>query len=74
MLFTPVIVLLKWIPLIGMFLAGAATLASFLFALVVGVLMSLIVISVSWLVYRPFLALSLLSVSALGIYLIFNVK
>lgn len=70
-IFTPIIVILKWVPLIGLFLGGVAQLASFLFALLAGVSVSLFVISLAWLFYRPFLSLSMLAISGLGGYLIF---
>ena len=72
MIFTPIIAILKWIPLIGALLGGVATLASFLFALLVGVTLSLLNIAVAWLFFRPCLALSLLTLVALGVYMIFE--
>lgn len=71
MIFTPIMALLKFIPLIGSLLAGVAALASFIFAVLVGVTLSLLVIATAWLFFRPCLALSLLTVVGLGIYLIF---
>ena len=70
MIFTPLIVVLKWIPLIGALLGGFAAIASFIISLLVGVTMSLFVIAVAWLMFRPCLALSLLTLVGLGIYLI----
>lgn len=72
MIFTPVIVLLKWIPLIGALLGGIAAFASFLFALLVGLTLSFLVMAAAWLFFRPCLALSLLTLSGIGIYLVFG--
>ena len=71
MIFTPIIVALKWIPLVGALLGGIAAFASFLFALLVGMTISLLVIATAWLFFRPCLALSLLTLSGIGIYLAF---
>lgn len=71
MIFTPIMAVLSWVPLIGSLLAGVAALASFIFALVVGVTLSLLVIATAWLFFRPCLSLSLLTVAGLGFYLIF---
>ena len=72
MIFTPIIVILKWIPLIGALLGGVAALASFLFALLVGVTLSLLNIATAWLFFRPCLALSLLTIVGIGVYMIFE--
>ena len=71
MIFTPIMALLNFVPLIGSLLAGVAALASFIFALLVGVTLSLLVIATAWLFFRPCLSLSLLTVVSLGVYLIF---
>ena len=71
LIFTPIIVVLKWIPLIGALLGGVAAIASFLFSLLCGVTISLLVIATAWLFFRPCLALSLLTLVGLGFYLIF---
>lgn len=70
LLFTPLILLLKWIPLLGAFLGGAAAVAAFLFALVVGLTLSLINIAIAWVLFRPIVALSLLAIASIGIYFI----
>ena len=71
MIFTPLILMLKWIPLVGFLLGGIATLAAAIFAFVIGLTMSVLVMSVAWLIFRPLLALSMLTVSGIGIYLSF---
>ena len=71
MIFTPLIVILKWIPLIGFMLGSIAAFASFLIALVVGITMSVFVISLAWLFFRPLFALTLLTISGVSTYLIF---
>lgn len=69
MIFTPVILLLKWIPLVGFLLGGITSLAAAIFALVIGLTMSLLVMSVAWLLFRPLVALSLLALGGVGVYL-----
>jgi len=71
MIFTPIIAVLNWIPLIGTLLGGVAALASFLFALLVGTTVSLLVIATAWLFFRPCMALSLLTLVGVGTYMIF---
>jgi len=68
LIFTPIIVLLNWIPLIGAFLSTIAVLAAFLIALVCGLTLSLANIAIAWLLFRPFLALGLLSLVGIGTY------
>ena len=70
MIFTPIIVILKWIPLIGALLGGIAALASFLFSLLVGFTVSLLNIATAWLFFRPCLALSLLTLVGIGVFMI----
>ena len=71
LIFTPLILLMKWIPFVGFLLGGIAVLAAAIFAFVVGLTISLLVMSIAWLVFRPLLSLSLLTVSGIGIYLAF---
>ena len=71
MIFTPLIVILKWIPLIGFLLGSIAKLAALVIALVTGVTVSVFVISLAWLFFRPLFALTLLTISGVSTYLIF---
>ena len=71
LIFTPLILMMKWIPLVGFLLGHITALAAALFAFVIGVTMSVLVMSIAWLIFRPMVALSLLSVSGIGIYLAF---
>ena len=71
LIFTPVILDLKWIPLISVLLNGITSLATLFFSLIVGMTICLLVIAVAWLCFRPLLALSLLTLASISISLIF---
>lgn len=70
-LFAPIIALLKWIPLVGWLLGGIVALAAFLFALVVGLTISVLVISVAWVFFRPLIGIPLLLAVGVSCYFIF---
>ena len=70
MVFTPLIVTLKWVPLIGFLLGTIASLASFFFSLVLGTALSVLVIATSWLCFRPFLALTLITITGIATFLV----
>lgn len=71
LLFMPVIALLKWIPLVGWLLGGIVSVAAFVFALVVGTVISCLVIAIAWVFYRPLIGVSLLVLVGIGVYFIF---
>ena len=71
MIFTPIILLLKWIPLIGALLGAIASFAAFLLALIVGLTLSFFRIAIAWIIFRPFVALSLLTLAGIGSYFLF---
>ena len=71
MLFMPFIVLLKWIPLVGWLLGGIVAVAAFVFALVVGTVISCLVIAIAWVFYRPLIGVLMLTLAGIGIYFIF---
>jgi len=68
-LFSPIIAILKFIPLVGYFLGAFVSFAAFLFALVVGVAVSTLTIGLAWLRYRPLIGIPLLLVTGGIIYL-----
>ena len=71
LLFSPVIALLKWIPLVGWLLGGIVAVAAFIFALVVGLVLACLVIALAWLFYRPLIGISLLLLTGGSIFMIF---
>jgi hypothetical protein len=71
MLFSPLISVLSWIPLVGWLLSGAVKIAAFIVAGVFSIIFSTLTISAAWLVYRPLYGLLLLSICAATIYLTF---
>jgi hypothetical protein len=71
LLFSPIIALLTWIPLVGSLLGFAVSVAAFIFALIVGLVISCLVIAIAWVFYRPLIGVSLLVLVAIGMYFIF---
>ena len=65
LLFTPIIKLLSWIPLVGFLLAAVLKFAVAIFALVWASTLHFLVLAVSWMVYRPLYGL--LCLSAVGV-------
>jgi len=53
LLFTPLIKLLAWIPLLGWLLSSVLAVAVVIFALIWASLLHFIILGASWLVYRP---------------------
>lgn len=72
LIFTPIIVTLAWIPLVGVFLSSVAAFAAGLIALVAGVTMSIVVMAMAWLFFRPLMSLSLLTLTAVATYVVFR--
>ena len=68
LLFSPVIALFKFIPLIGYFLATTISFAAVIFAVIFGSIIHLSTLSIAWLFHRPLFGLTLLA----GIALLFS--
>ena len=71
LLFSPIIALLSWIPLVGWLLGGIVAIAAILFALVVGLTISILTIAIAWVFYRPLVGILLLACVGAGVYFIF---
>ena len=71
LLFMPIIELLNWIPLVGWLLGGIVAVAAFIFALVVGSVISCLVIAIAWVFYRPLIGILMLTMVGLGVYFAF---
>ena len=71
MLFTPIITLLNWIPLVGALLGGIFFAAAFIFSLIWGTMIHLIVLMVAWIAWRPCYGLCLLVCIALIVGIMF---
>ena len=71
LLFIPMIKLLSWIPLVGWLLGAAVAVAAAVFSIVVGLILSILVIAIAWLVYRPLIGVLLFTMVGVGIYFIF---
>lgn len=70
-LFSPIIALLKWIPLVGWLLGSLVAVAAAIFALIVGLTLSTLVIAVAWVVFRPYIGIPLLLAVMTSCYFIF---
>jgi len=70
-LFSPIIALFAWIPLVGGLLSGIIAFAAGVFALVWATTLHFFVMGVSWIVYRPLLGLLLLTGVGIGIAIMY---
>ena len=70
-LFSPIMALLKWIPLVGWLLSYIVAVAAIIFAVVVGLTVSLLTIAVAWVFFRPVIGITLLIITSISVYLIF---
>ena len=61
LLFSPLITLLSWIPLIGSLLGMILGFAAFIIALIIGSLTFLLIFALAWIRYRPLLGLLILT-------------
>jgi hypothetical protein len=71
LLFSPIISLLDWIPLVGGLLSTIVAFAAAIFSIVVGLSISCLTIAVAWVFFRPLIGILLLACTAAGIYLCF---
>ena len=69
-MFSPIINLLAWIPLVGGLLSGVVAFAVSVFALIWATMLHFLIMGTSWLVYRPLFGILLLSVVVGGIVLL----
>jgi len=73
LLFSPIIALLHWIPLVGWLLGGIVMFAALLFALVWGTAVFLTIMCLAWLVFRPLFGLLCLAGVCGLMYMTFTV-
>ena len=71
LLFSPLIALMKWIPLVGFLLGAIVTFAAYVFGFIWGTLLYILVLALAWIVYRPKLGILLLAIVGIGIGLMF---
>jgi len=71
LLFSPIIALLKWIPLVGFLLGWAMQLIAAIVALFVGGTVACLVLAMAWLFFRPCIGMILLTCVGAGIAMIF---
>jgi hypothetical protein len=70
LLFSPIIALVSWIPLVGSLLGMGIAIAVGIFALVLAVILTSLTIAIAWLYYRPLFGACLLGVVAVGILIL----
>ena len=73
LLFSPIIAMFKWIPLIGWLLGGVIQIAAAVFALILGSIFHMLTLALAWIYYRPLFGLLLLTGVGLLITLLFTV-
>lgn len=71
LLFTPIITILSWIPLVGTLLSMAVGLAVAVFSFVFGGTIATLVIGLAWLWFRPLLGVCILTLTGIGFAIIF---
>jgi len=67
LLFSPVIALFAWIPLVGGLLSGVLAFAAGVFAFIWASMLHFFIMGVSWLVYRPLFGILMLAGVGVGI-------
>ena len=68
LLFSPIIAVLKWIPLIGWLLASVVKFAAVLFALVWATFLHFLVLGAAWVFYRPVLGITMLALAGICLF------
>ena len=71
LLFAPVINLLNMIPFVGWLLSWIVAVAAVIFAVVVGLTLSVLTIAIAWVFFRPLIGIPLLILVSASIYLTF---
>ena len=71
LLFSPIIELFKWIPLVGRMLASILSFAAAIFAFLWATTLHMLVMSFAWIVYRPLYGILLLTAAGTIIFVMF---
>ena len=74
LLFSPIISLLNWIPLVGYLLAHGFSFVVMIFALILSITLTLLTIALAWVYYRPLYGMLLLTGVGACIGLMFLIK
>jgi hypothetical protein len=72
LLFSPILSLLNWIPLVGKLISAIVGFAAFIFSLIWGSMLHLMVMTFAWIFYRPLFGMLLLCLSAALFFLTFS--
>ena len=72
LVFSPVITVLSFVPLVGALLSTVMAYAAFIFAVLVGLTLSLAAVGLAWLFYRPVIGLTLLALVFVSVYVTIN--
>ena len=71
MLFAPIINLLNMIPFVGWLLSWIVAVAAVIFAVLVGLTLSVLTIAIAWVYFRPMIGYPLLALVSISAYLTF---
>ena len=74
LLFAPILTIILYIPLFGWLFAKFLSIAFFIFSLIWGSMIHLIIMSIAWIFYRPILGIIFGSISAVLVLLVFFVS
>jgi hypothetical protein len=74
LLFSPLIYVVKLVPFVGWLISNGVSFIVGVFALLLGTTLTLLTISVAWIVYRPLIGIALLAAVGLGVGTMFLVK
>jgi hypothetical protein len=74
LLFSPLITLLSWIPLVGSLIAAGASIITIIFSFVLAIFFTILTLGIAWFYYRPVLALIAIGTSMLIIGLILFIE
>jgi hypothetical protein len=72
LLFSPIIKILGWIPLVGMLLSKILAFAAGIFALIWASMVHILVLGLAWLFYRPIFGICLLVTTGAILFAVFN--
>lgn len=76
LMFLPIIMILKFVPIVGYFLSMAAGLAALLFAVVWGTMLFFVTLTISWVAFNPKKGaiMALISMCLLGMMMLVHVS
>ena len=71
LLFSPLIALIAWIPLVGGLVAAGVSFVVWIFAFLAATILTAAVVGLAWLYYRPLYGLLMLAIVGAGVAVLF---